>query len=126
VDQELHHELRPCGVEHYRREARSLLRAARVGDGLARLRAHDALGERARERFVLADALHVVAVEHGYQSWPAFKRSIETQAESDARVVGRSARRRRPRTPVGLNVSLTPSAAAIPMRSHACGRGYPD
>jgi Ankyrin repeats (many copies) len=89
VDQELHHELRPHGVEHYRRQAKSLLRAARVGDAVARLRAQDALGDRARERFVLADALHVIAVEHGYASWPAFKRSIEAQAVSDARLVGR-------------------------------------
>ena len=89
MDQELHHELRPHGVAHYRREAKALLRAARAGDAAARSRAHDALGERVRERFVLADALHVVAVEHGFRSWPVFKHGLETQTAAETRQVGR-------------------------------------
>ncbi|MEA2315552.1 MAG: hypothetical protein QOI03_2244, partial [Solirubrobacteraceae bacterium] len=89
MDRELHHELRPRGVEHHRREAKALVRAARSGDAQALARAHEALGERAHERFVLADALHVVAVEHGYRSWPALKRVTETEADSHARAVGR-------------------------------------
>ena len=86
---ELHHELRPRGVEHYRREAKSLLRAVRTGDLKALARVDEALGTRGRERFVLADALHVVAVEHGFRSWPAFKRETETRVDADVRPVGR-------------------------------------
>jgi hypothetical protein len=89
VDQELHHELRPHGVEHHRRAAKALLRAVHGGDAPARARAHAPLGERARERFVLADALHVLAVEHGFSSWPAFKRDVEACAGAPLRLVGR-------------------------------------
>jgi hypothetical protein len=89
VTEELHHELRPRGVEHYRREAKSLLRAVRADDVKALARVDHALGARGRERFVLADALHVVAVEHGFRSWPAFKRDTETRVDADVRPVGR-------------------------------------
>lgn len=89
MDQELHHELRPEGVEHHRREAKALLRAVRGGDARAQSRAYDALGERARERFVLADSLHVLAREHGFRSWPALKRDAEEAAEAETRPVGR-------------------------------------
>ena len=40
-------------------------------------------------RFVLADALHVVAVEHGYRSWPVFKHDEDAHADADVRTVGR-------------------------------------
>jgi hypothetical protein len=101
VDQELHHELRPRGVEHYRRRAKALLRAVREGDADARDRAHEALGQRANERFVLAGALRVVAVEHGYRSWPVFKHDKETEAVADVRPVGRIGASPAPRTPSG-------------------------
>ena len=55
-----------------RREARSLLRAATSGEPAARERAAAVLGARVAERFVLADALHVVSSERGAASWPAF------------------------------------------------------
>jgi hypothetical protein len=58
-------------LDAWRRDARALLRAARSGDEAARERATAVLGPRARERFVLADALHVVAREHAATSWPA-------------------------------------------------------
>jgi hypothetical protein len=80
VDRELHHELRPRQVGQYRDEAKSLLRAVRAGDATAARRAHDVLGDRVTRRFVLADALHVLALEHGYRSWPAFKHVAEQQA----------------------------------------------
>jgi Ankyrin repeats (many copies)/Ankyrin repeats (3 copies) len=80
VDQELHHELRPKQVGHYRDEAKSLLRAVRAGDAVAARRARGVLGGRVARRFVLADALHVLALEHGYRSWPAFKHAVEEQA----------------------------------------------
>jgi hypothetical protein len=74
----MHRELpaRP-DVEHYRKEAKELVRryAAREGDAVAR--AHAVIGARADERFLLADAQYVVAVEHGHPSWPAFKRAFE-------------------------------------------------
>src|SRR5262245_30049741 len=54
-----------------RREARALQRAVASGDRVAEERAADVLGERAERRFVLADALHVVARENGAASWPA-------------------------------------------------------
>ena len=80
---------RPRGVEHYRREAKALLRAVRAGDEAAVARAREAIGDRLDDRFVLADALHVVAVEHGHRSWPAFKREAEAQEGGDVRHVYR-------------------------------------
>ena len=80
MDQELHHELRPKGAGQYRAEAKSLLRAVRVGDADAANRARNVLGGRIAGRFVLADALHVLALEHGYRSWPAFMHSVKQQA----------------------------------------------
>lgn len=88
MDEELHHELRPRGPEWHRDEARRLLRAAGSGDATARARAREVLGARLEERFVLADALHVVAVEHGHRSWPAFKQALE-RAPGAVRPVGR-------------------------------------
>jgi hypothetical protein len=85
----LHHELRPRGVERYRRDAKALLREVRAGDARAGSRARDAIGGRMDARFVLADALHVVAAEHGFRSWPAFKRELEATAEAEVRPVGR-------------------------------------
>src|SRR4051794_22059177 len=79
---DLHHELSPKSLARYRDEAKALLRAHRAGDTE---RARAVLGDR--ERFVLADALHVIAREHGYRSWPAFKRACEEEA--DARPVYR-------------------------------------
>lgn len=80
MDQELHHELRPKQVGQYRDEAKSLLRGVRAADAAAERRARDVLGDRLAHRFVLADALHVLAVEHGYRSWPVFKHVVENQA----------------------------------------------
>lgn len=64
-------------LEHYRKAAKRLLRALRAGEPEALGRAHEALGERARERFQLSDAQHVVAVEHGHRSWPQLKHALE-------------------------------------------------
>jgi ankyrin repeat protein len=89
VEFELHHELRPRQLEQYRGEAKHLLRAVREGNDDATERAQRAIGERVGRRFVLADALHVVAVEHGYRSWPAFKHDVESRAGDTVRPVGR-------------------------------------
>jgi hypothetical protein len=57
-------------IEWYRKNAKTLARAFRDGDAHAVARAESVLGDRARERFGLSDAQHVVAVEHGYRTWP--------------------------------------------------------
>jgi hypothetical protein len=54
-----------------RREARALQRAVASRDRVAEERASRVLGGRVERRFALADALHVVAREHGATSWPA-------------------------------------------------------
>jgi hypothetical protein len=61
-------------VEHHRKDAKRLLRAFRAGDADAVRRVELVLGERARERFLLSDAQHVVAVEQGYRTWPELVR----------------------------------------------------
>jgi len=63
-------------LEHYRKDAKQLLHGFEAGDTEAQRRAQEALGERAHERFQLADAQHVVAVEHGYRSWPHLKDAL--------------------------------------------------
>lgn len=68
-------------LEHYPK-AKQLLRGFRAGEPEARQRACEALGERAHERFQLGDAQHVVAIEHGYRSWPQLKHALE-HAEPD-------------------------------------------
>ena len=60
-----------------RRDARRLLRAVASGDLGARAGAAAVLGARLERRFVLADALHVVAREHGAKSWPALVGRVE-------------------------------------------------
>ena len=66
--QGLHHELRPKPVERYRAAAKSLLRAVRSDEPDAVERAGAVLGARWHDRFVLADALHVIALEHGHRA----------------------------------------------------------
>lgn len=61
-------------LEHYRNEAKELLRAWQAGEAAARERAA-ALG---RDRFLLADAQLVVAREHGFRSWAEFRQIVET------------------------------------------------
>jgi len=56
-------------VERHRRQAKLLLRSVRGGDAAAIERARRVVGDRLSERFVLADAQHVVAVEAGARSW---------------------------------------------------------
>src|SRR5262249_37501913 len=63
-------------LERYRKDAKALVRAHRAGEPEARTRARAVLGSR--ERFQLSDAQHVVAVEHGYRTWPELKRAAET------------------------------------------------
>jgi hypothetical protein len=64
-------------LEHYRKDAKRLLRAFKAGAPEALARAEEALGGRARARFLLTDAQYVIAVELGYRSWPDLRRAIE-------------------------------------------------
>jgi hypothetical protein len=64
-------------LEHYRKEAKGLVRRYAAGEANAVARAHAVLGARADDRFVLADAQYVLAVEHGHPSWAAFKQAFE-------------------------------------------------
>lgn len=70
-------------VEHQRKNAKRLLRAAKAGKPEALERAAAALGDRAQARFALSDALYVVAREQGYSSWPELKQAVE-QAQAAA------------------------------------------
>ena len=56
-------------MEYHRKQAKALVRAFRAGELEAQARAAAVLGGRERERFVLADAQHVVAHEAGYRTW---------------------------------------------------------
>ena len=67
-------------MERHRKDAKALAKAFRAGDPEAIARAEDVLGARAHERFLLSDAQHVVAVEHGYRAWPELKRAVESAA----------------------------------------------
>ena len=62
-------------MEYHRKQAKALVRAFRAGEANAVARAEAVLGERARERFGLSDAQHVVAREQGHRTWTALKRS---------------------------------------------------
>ncbi len=63
-------------LEHYRREAKELVRVHRAGEGAARERAVRVLGERGR--FLLSDAQFVLAREHGFGSWAELRRAVES------------------------------------------------
>ncbi|HWE81177.1 MAG TPA: ankyrin repeat domain-containing protein [Gaiellaceae bacterium] len=61
-------------LEWLRKDAKALRRGFASGDPASIVRAEHVLGVRARERFGLSDAQHVVAVEHGYRTWPELRR----------------------------------------------------
>ena len=75
-------------VEHHRKSAKELLRAARAGqvDALSRLRG--ALGDLPGE-LRLADAQRAIAREHGHASWASFRRDLERQVDEPVRSVAR-------------------------------------
>jgi hypothetical protein len=68
-------------MEYHRKQAKALVRAFRAGEREAVERAEAVLGERARERFQLSDAQHVVAREQGYPAWPELLR-VEDREET--------------------------------------------
>jgi hypothetical protein len=73
-------------LEQYRKQARDLLHAARAGEqeAIARFHKHHprvrdaAMPASEQARILLADAQLVIAREHGFSSWPAFAKQIET------------------------------------------------
>jgi hypothetical protein len=73
----------PMDLDGYRREAKRLVRAVRAGDERALARAESVLGSRARERFLLSDAQHVVAREEGYRGWAELRRGLPEEWEVD-------------------------------------------
>lgn len=75
-------------LDHHRKAAKELLRAARAGQAEAIVRLHEALG-RLRGELRLADAQRAIAREHGHGSWAAFRREIESQADEPVRSVAR-------------------------------------
>ncbi len=66
-------------LEHLKKQARELLRDGHASDATAteRLAAFGVSADKAK----LADALHVIAREYGFDSWPSFKLHIEAQSE---------------------------------------------
>jgi hypothetical protein len=86
----MHHELpERLDLDWYRTRARELLRSLRAADPDAQARVRDVAGDRTPIK--LADAQHVIAVEHGFATWAEFKRWIETR-QPEARVgrIGRA------------------------------------
>jgi hypothetical protein len=70
-------------MDYFRKQAKSLHRAHRAGDGAAVARAQAVLPNR--DRFLLADAQHVIAVEGGFRSWSDLKHQRVRWLESDVR-----------------------------------------
>ena len=66
-------------MEYHRKQAKELVRAHRAGEHDAARRADAVLGRRARERFLLSDAQHVVARELGFRTWAELKRAQESE-----------------------------------------------
>jgi hypothetical protein len=71
-------------LERSRKQAKALVRAVRAGEPEAAAWAERVLGARARERFVLADAQHVVAREQGARSWRALRARGASGSEPQA------------------------------------------
>lgn len=85
----MHHELpERLDIHWYRTRAKELLREYRAGDQQARERVQDAIGQRPELK--LADAQHVIALEHGFARWADFRRWIDARAPEPA--VGRIGR----------------------------------
>lgn len=102
-------------LDVYRKDAKALVRAFRVADPVAVARAERAMGSRVRERFVLADAQHVVALESGYRSWRELRRRLLPELDHAAAVAAATAGCRFPvrARRRGYLVHLDDGAAAV-------------
>jgi hypothetical protein len=76
-------------LEYYRKQAKHLQRSYEAGDAAAQARAAEVLGDRAAERFLLSDAQFVLAQEHGFRNWAAFRADIQSQSATGDRPVAR-------------------------------------
>src|SRR5882672_10899647 len=76
-------------VEYYRKAAKDLRKAVGRGEADAVERATDVLGDRAEPRFLLSDAQHVVAQEHGFRTWSEFRHDIDRRRGEADRPVWR-------------------------------------
>jgi hypothetical protein len=70
-------------MEYHRKQAKALVRGYRVGDRDAVRRAEAVLGRRARERFLLSDAQHVVAREAGFRTWQELREARPEWVEGE-------------------------------------------
>jgi len=74
----MHHELPArLDLDHYRKDAKALVRAYRAGDPDAHARVSEAIPRSRSDRFLLADAQRVIAAEHGHRTWGDFRRALE-------------------------------------------------
>ena len=86
----MHHELpERLDIAWYRARARELHRSVQAGNAESQQRVEEAIGRR--PIFKLADAQHVIALEHGFAHWADFKRWVETRSP-EPKVVGRIGR----------------------------------
>ena len=75
----MHHELpERLNVAWYRARARELQRSVQAGNANSRQRVEEVIGRRST--FKLADAQHVIALEHGFGHWADFRRWVETRS----------------------------------------------
>lgn len=78
-------------IDFYRRDAKSLLRAAKSGEpeAVQRLegcpRVRQLVESGAVATYLLADAQHVIAREHGFESWPKFVGHLQSNSPRGAR-----------------------------------------
>jgi hypothetical protein len=70
-------------MEYHRKQAKAFVRAYRAGDRDAIARAEAVLGARARDRFLLSDAQHVVAREQEHRSWRKLKQAHQRHSAQD-------------------------------------------
>lgn len=112
-------------LDSYRKDAKRLVRAFEAGAPEAVDRASRALGARARDRFLLSDAQHVIAVERGYTSWPELRRSLAAARSETAVSTGLEYR---PGEPIAVRVvrrdrriSVTDDGSAIEKARRAPG-----
>ena len=72
-------------LEHLKKQARTLLREFLQGDPAAAERLREAaVAGPARSAPKLADTLHVIALEYGFESWAKLKARVETLSEDPA------------------------------------------
>jgi hypothetical protein len=69
-------------MEYHRKQAKALVRGFHAGERRAVERAEAVLAERARQRFQLSDAQHVVAREAGYGTWRELVRATAVEEKT--------------------------------------------